>query len=830
MAHLCSAPNKKLQAVKITEIFEDGSAADFNELLISQEIDIRSLCLLRDHDKRTPLHLVCMKGHIEVFEKLLPLYIEHKLDLDLLDENGDTPLLLACSHGSNNNLDIDFSENINDVELDQTTINNHNRHKMVLNLIKNGAILRKSIKRRKNNPLHWAVYYGDYDTGIAVFNEYPLIILKRNNSLYGPLEIVFHENLKKRLAKNATKLVKTIVNNFSLALFNNDEEFVLRNADPKETKKFLTIKKLRANATAYNTVKLLENIAHVKNINIIPEMTQVTALQPVTIVKEQQVSIKETTSFQNFNFNKNLVLKNKTANPQHNNKIANVRVDDILSKGIQDHFNDSYHNDSVSTDKERKVVIYDDKQNFLVKNKYLIFLHKMLLFAIHVEDINIIRLLIDSFMLSPFVSTINGLTALHYACTRENSKIVEILLDFNYKYYNSRRTFSIMDHINKGATDDHNTCVHLAVKYAQVKNFEILHKHGGNVFKFNYQDWKPLDMSKKSYFVQRELQIMDEIENKNLMSFNDLHKVDSWNPQKIAFIKEEYQYIIIAKDTNNDYTQSLVFKQLELLRITFLDKIKIKYMKPMNHKMKDHFRFYFLINVEEELLDSIADYLNFSLYNTKQDYVTEFTVEKSKQFSKFRDFHIHAIINFLLSREFNLNHYIKQGIIEAAFPLHEFIIRNNIDKNWKKEQSSIFFDPWKLKQSSEDLRPFNSIAYYFGCDISLYISFTTMYTSYLIFLAFIGAAVYIWVLVSKTSLDNFITPIFAFLISLWVTYTYEKWRQRESEHAFIWNTSEFKLNEQPRIDYLGNYVIDPINKNVVKEDPFPTYKRRCIVS
>ena len=150
--------------------------------------------------------------------------------------------------------------------------------------------------------------------------------------------------------------------------------------------------------------------------------------------------------------------------------------------------------------------------------------------------------------------------------------------------------------------------------------------------------------------------------------------------------------------------------------------------------------------------------------------------------------------------------------------------------NWRSERLTVFFDSWKLKPSSKDLRPFNSLAFYFGCDISLYISFTVQYTSYLLFVALLGIAVYLWILISGSKMDNLITPIIAFVMSLWVTLIYEKWRNRESEHAFIWNTTEYKRNEQARIDYVGDYVIDPIYKNITKENKLSTKTRRCIVS
>ena len=94
-----------------------------------------------------------------------------------------------------------------------------------------------------------------------------------------------------------------------------------------------------------------------------------------------------------------------------------------------------------------------------------------------------------------------------------------------------------------------------------------------------------------------------------------------------------------------------------------------------------------------------------------------------------------------------MKHYIKTGIIESSFPSHKFRTRENIKVNWDKEKKEVFFDPWKFKSSRKDLRPFNSMAFFYGCDIALYLSFTTLITSYLLALTLIGIIFYVTALI-----------------------------------------------------------------------------------
>ena len=40
-----------------------------------------------------------------------------------------------------------------------------------------GADIWKSITPNTSNILHWSIFYGDFWSGIEIFNEYPLMIL-----------------------------------------------------------------------------------------------------------------------------------------------------------------------------------------------------------------------------------------------------------------------------------------------------------------------------------------------------------------------------------------------------------------------------------------------------------------------------------------------------------------------------------------------------------------------------------------------------------------------------------------------------------------------------
>lgn len=63
--------------------------------------------------------------------------------------------------------------------------------------------------------------------------------------------------------------------------------------------------------------------------------------------------------------------------------------------------------------------------------------------------------------------------------------------------------------------------------------------------------------------------------------------------------------------------------------------------------------------------------------------------------------------------------------------------------SFRQERFSMIFDPLKSTVAVKDLKPYNSVAFYFGCDLSLYVSFVVNMTSYLFILGLIGIAIQI---------------------------------------------------------------------------------------
>ena len=234
--------------------------------------------------------------------------------------------------------------------------------------------------------------------------------------------------------------------------------------------------------------------------------------------------------------------------------------------------------------------------------------------------------------------------------------------------------------------------------------------------------------------------------------------------------------------------------------------------------------------------DKVADQLNMKLFNWKKGFSCQFIEEQRNHFEPLRNFHKHKVLLHVLNQEFSVEIYKQKGLIVDHFPLHSFPEIQLIRNAWKKEKCSTIFDPLKTRASWKDLRPYNSIAFYYGCDVAFYLSFNCVYTSWLLLLAILGIVFYILSYVIKDShganltLNNFLTPIYVILVSIWITIAFEKWKRREYELAFAWNTLDSKINRIERPEYKGKYIIDNVSKLVREQDTFPTNKRIWVIT
>ena len=864
---------KEIAFLTLFEAFEEGNIEEFQEISSKFSFRDEEILLRRDVNKRTALHLICRKGRIDFFNLLLPMYRRIPGSLDLLDEKQDTPLNLACSHGFDQRPDFDSKERKNEKNDDAIEQFLAIKGSMVTQLLRpeSGAKadIRKSFTPNKNSPLHWAIYYGELTGGMAIYEEYPLSILFRNNDHQTPLELLFQKTLKKRFKTRSRLLAKLIIERFVQALFHQDFDFIFKNSTDSEKAQFTEIRSLQLDAKSFELNLLIQRLLMKKEVNKLV----------VEILERDRNFIDYLGKSRGF---ARLINKLKIEQPlsyrgEEENLIANFMVkglsDPLLTSEnleaanefqLVDDPNENYAevegsehegqeeyegvpgteentmvhgerthlnsvNDSVDLNDEKdeefmpgpeETPIYDDRNSSVYSSKSLRFLHKLLTISAQLDNIQIVKILILAFNLSPFVYTINDHSTIFACATRNNHRMLKYLLGLNYTFINSRRLFSIEEQINRPETAMKNTPLHAAFKANRKNAVLALMEKGADISYPNASNWMPFELTRKAALYSSALQILNDLSRESLKSYELTSPKYMPDTSKLYHFKSSYQYLIIARDSESHYSDNLIYKQLMQIQKRYTpEDFAVTCVMPMGSddaELKEtvkYYRFYFAINVGDEIIDSIGDLLNLQLLNQTKEYVEPFIKGNAREFERFRDFHIHQIIIHLLNTEFNLDLFKNKGIIEDHFPIHDFTALKNLSRRLRFEKiKNTLINIQSSKQ--EDLRPFHSIAFYYGCDYGFYMAFNSRYILNIFMIAILGLALMIAIIVKWETFDYFLTPIYSLLVTIWVTVVYEQWRRREKELAFSWNSTKFRQNEVPRIDYFGHYSIHPISKEI----------------
>jgi hypothetical protein len=138
---------------------------------------------------------------------------------------------------------------------------------------------------------------------------------------------------------------------------------------------------------------------------------------------------------------------------------------------------------------------------------------------------------------------------------------------------------------------------------------------------------------------------------------------------------------------------------------------------------------------------------------------------------------------------------LKLEEIKAFYPLHNSHISSKLLRHWTALNSTL---PWNL--------PFFQIKEYFGETIALFICLEAHYTTWLIIPAIIGVPLQVAIIVNDWDYSSKLLPAYAFCVCIWAIAMLEFWKQRESVIALSWGTTDFKENEETRIEYKGEII------------------------
>ena len=259
--------------------------------------------------------------------------------------------------------------------------------------------------------------------------------------------------------------------------------------------------------------------------------------------------------------------------------------------------------------------------------------------------------------------------------------------------------------------------------------------------------------------------------------------------------------------------------------------LKVKWIQLLDHEVKDrdYFLHCFLVGIEEQYMPEIADYMNLMIFNKKKGFPEPFMLSKKNDFENFRDSHKQKMVLHLLKHELDLEDFKRRGIIEQYYPFHDYRRMHYINTSWRKEKYRAILD--NLKPTCTDLgslNPFNALNFYHGSEVALYMGFNSVYSSWLMLLGLFGTLFVILQFAYGLEYDNKFLPIYAALVSIIITLAQQFWERRQSEFSYLWNTIDYKDNEQVQNNFIGNFSIDQLKRVVIVENRWPAQSRRYL--
>lgn len=119
-------------------------------------------------------------------------------------------------------------------------------------------------------------------------------------------------------------------------------------------------------------------------------------------------------------------------------------------------------------------------------------------------------------------------------------------------------------------------------------------------------------------------------------------------------------------------------------------------------------------------------------------------------------------------------------------------------------------------------QPLDSIEEYFGEQVTFYFAWLEHCSWHLLFMAVLGLIVTVCQL-STNDFDHWIRPYFAIVVMIWTFMVLINWRKRNNYLAHRWGSMDVKVQETPRPEFYGEYVMDGVTQEWVVK--YPAWKR-----
>ena len=270
----------------------------------------------------------------------------------------------------------------------------------------------------------------------------------------------------------------------------------------------------------------------------------------------------------------------------------------------------------------------------------------------------------------------------------------------------------------------------------------------------------------------------------------------------------EYYYVIITEEEKN-INDNIIYSQLINIQDTWKKKkhgnFFVKVIRGFFNSTKigdkdNDNQTYFLLHIDETLLNYVASKLNLQVLNKNKMYLESFQRQNSMEYECFKNNQIQTVLLHLIMLEFDIEHYVRENVIVEHFPLHNFKQRGSILKMFTEQVKNTILDAISISKTKRQiLRPLNVISLYYGQKIGWYITFLISFAGMLLIPGVIGFLIWIYTYYSLEEKDpTSWIPLFGMIITVWSTVFLEKWKQKQNEMKVAWDLHHFEETKSVR--------------------------------
>jgi hypothetical protein len=733
-----------------------------------------------------------------------------ELDFNLKDNNGDTPLTLLCMKG--------FSKHEELAEKSEICKKRASMVEQVLPLMQRESLLQK----HRNTSLHWCVYNGDLISGVQVFRKMPELFMEKNMFDETPLDIFILKKVRNYNFSNSITLMQHLCTNFGKIL----TQFIQNHhradnilTDPQ----YKILNELSENLSKTREIDQFSNDSSSNRIYIYSKKDSMMSKPFVKFLHK-------------------LLIGSVILNIPN---LARFLMDDM---GISPFWRGANGKSALHYASELKNTLILDKilgfeYYYVNKNREMDLKAKVLK-----------------------AQKKSGNIGLHFAALRNNLKNFNMLKDTSQKGLEIKN-----QRILKPQECTRDPKFGSIFDFEKKKFMENLEKENETLTKTKSQidallgtvshgyQYAIVSRDKNKYprqtLIYSQLNRVNKLQGMSGTNYKgDINK-DNYDPNPFHSNVSVYKDELVIGGNANDYDDEEHdnelflggngnFENVQLIETNQVKRdiydcvefkgnmIKVKWIELEDYQVprRGFYRHCFLIGLNEEGLDEIADIQNLKVYNHTKNMPDYFELNKKLHYERFRDSQLQNMLFFLLEREFDIEYFQENGIIESHFFLHQSPYNNSIPSEFWKNNIKLVGDNLLPKSSRRDLlNGMGMINHYFGPNIGLYLGFNNLYTSWLIFLSIIGIITFVLIYVlAKGDFDYEGLPVYGVIIIVVVTFVDEFWKRRESELVYLWDLRAYSMNEPQRKEHKGRFIIDPVSREIRKKSALSTSQRRLI--